>query len=202
MSQIYTLKVSGWELNGSAHSLTDEQLKQLDEYQDEMGIDDLNEIGFGLEDVIEDYYPFDTNMWVTSKPFDIPDSTYINVENENGITVLEFKLSDIEPHGEDQDPLFEYPTPLQGFPLEDNNENILLFIEENKGLVCGYKFSSNEPPRIKDFTYIQNCIETPDGDMEFIETFCFKNRELEIDFEDQWVRGKALTVELWTLDDV
>ena len=202
MSQSYTVKVSGWELNGSAHSLTKEQVKQLKDYQEEMGIEDLNDIGFGLEDVIEDYYPFDTNMWVISKPFDIPNNTYFTVDNENDVTVLEFPLSKIEPRNEDNDPLFEYPESHQGYPMEDNNEDILLFMEENKGLVCEFKFYSNEPPKLEDFTYVPNFVETPDGDWEYIETLYFKNKELEMSYEEQWVRGKALTVELWSLSDL
>lgn len=202
MSQSYTVKVSGWELNGSAHSLTKEQVKQLKDYQEEMGIEDLNDIGFGLEDVIEDYYPFDTNMWVISKPFEIPNNTYFTVDNENDVTVLEFPLSKIESRNEDNDPLFEYPESHQGYPMEDNNEDILLFMEENKGLVCEFKFYSNEPPKLEDFTYVPNFVETPDGDWEYIETLYFKNKELEMSYEEQWVRGKALTVELWSLSDL
>lgn len=202
MLQTYTVKVSGWELNGSAHSLTKEQVKQLKDYQEEMGIEDLNEIAFGIEDVIEGYYPFDTNMWVISKPFDIPNNTYFTVDNENDVTVLEFPLSKIESRSEEDDPLFEYPDTHQGYPMEDNNEDILLFMEENKGLVCEFKFYSNEPPKLEDFTYVTNFIETPDGDWDYIETLYFKNKELEMTYEEQWVRGKALTVELWSLSDL
>ena len=196
----YKLKISGWELNGSAHSLTNEEKDALIEYQDLMGIDDLSEIGFDLEDVIDGYYPFDTNMWTISKPLDISERTYFDVVDAEGNTVLEFKIDDIE-NIEDVDIVHEPDTPLRGFGLKGEEENILLFLEENKGLVCDFEFYSDELPKVSDFAYEPNVIETPDGDWDFVNKVFFRGDELNMEFNDQFVNGKALTVELWTLDD-
>lgn len=197
----YKLKITGWELNGSAHNLTDEQVDDLDNYQDEMGIEDLSDIGYDLEDVLEGYDPFDTNMWNISKPLDISGKTWFTVEDSEGNNVLEFTINDIE-NIEDVDILHEYETPNQGFPIEFDNENILLFMEENKGLVCDFTFLSDTTPVLEDFSYEPGCIETPDGDWDYVNKVFFKTGELEMEYEEQWVRGKSLTVELWTLDDV
>jgi hypothetical protein len=198
---IYTMKISGWELNGSAHSLTNEETDHLLDYQEEMGIDDLSEIGQDLEDVIEGYYPFDGNMWNISKPLDISDNTWITIEDEEGNHVLETKLGNIQSI-DDVDEFHHFDTPLNAYPMEGSNENILLFLEENKGLVCNFEIVSSEVPTIEDLSYESSCIETPDGDWDFVNKMFFKGAELDMEFDDQWVRGKALTVELWTLEDV
>lgn len=198
----YTLKISGWELNASAHNLSYDEVDDLLDYQEEMGIDDLSEIGTGLEDIIDGYDPFDTNMWVISKPLDISDKTWFTVDDEDGNNILDFSINKIDEVNEDMVLDYEYPTPLQGYPEEDHNENILLFLEENKGLVCNFNFKSDTVPTIDDFTYESNCIETPDGDWDFVNKVFYKGKEIEMEYDEQWVRGKALTVELWTMDDI
>lgn len=197
----YTINVYGWELNGSAQSITDQQVQELIDYQIEMGIEDLSEIGYSLEDVIENYEPFMADLWVISKVMDHPDSTYIEVVNEVGDIVIECKLSDLTTIDE-VDELYEPPMCLAGFPEEGVNDNVLLFLEENKGLVCSYDFICNGLPKVEDINYSQNLIETTDGDWEFVDNFYHKQLELEQNFDNQSVRGKALTVEVVTLDDV
>lgn len=198
----YTLKISGWELNASAHSLTHDEVDHVYDYQEEMGIDDLSEIGTGLEDIIDGYDPFDTNMWVISKPMDISDKTWFTVDDEDGNNILDFAINKIDEVNEDIILDYDYPKPLQGYPEEDHNENILLYLEENKGLVCNFNFKSNTIPTIDDFTYESSCIETPDGDWDFVNKVFYKGKELDMEYDEQWVRGKALTVELWTMDDI
>lgn len=197
----YILKISGWELDASAHNLTDVQVDTLNDYQEEMGIDDLSKIGAGLEDVIDGYSPYDTNMWKISKPLASSDNTYFYVEDEDGLTVLEFTLSDVQSI-DDINETHEFEEVLQGYPEEDNNENILLWLEENKGLVCEFHFSGDETPTVGDFAWEPNCIETPDADWGFVNRVYFKGIELDFDYDEQFVRGKDLTVELWTLKDL
>ncbi len=195
----YKLRVHGWELNASAHSLTNEEVDNLKEYQEENGHDDLSEMAWEIETVVDGYEPFSTNMWVIDVPMDNHSLSFI-LEDENGQEVTTFNLDDMTDHyefDEDYDGRI-----LNGYPQEGGEENILLFLEENKGVVYGFNIESEETPTSKDFSYIRGSIETPDGDWDFVDKVFFKGKELEVDFDFQDTRGKALTVQLWTLDNV
>jgi hypothetical protein len=114
--------------------------------------------------------------------------------------VLEFGEKEMSDHYEvDEDA--DYGQTFNGYPIEGSEENIILWLEENKGWVCDFEFESDEVPTAKDFSMIGGCIETPDGDWDFIDKVYFKGKELEMDFNHQETRGKALTIELWTLED-
>ena len=195
----YKLRLHGWELNASAHSLTNEQVEDLKEYQEENGNEDLSEIAWEIETVVEEYEPFNTNMWVIDVPIDNDKLTFI-LEGEDGEEVTTFKLDDMTDHYEiDED----YDSDSRnGYPEEGGDENILLFLEENKGIVYGFNLESEEVPTAKDFSYVRGSIDTPDGEWDFVDKVFFKGTELEVDFDFQETRGKALTVQLWTLKDV
>ena len=195
----YKVRLHGWELNASAHSLTNEQVEDLKEYQEENGNEDLSEIAWEIETVVEEYEPFNTNMWVIDVPMDNDKLTFI-LEGEDGEEVTTFKLDDMTDHYEiDED----YDSDSRnGYPEEGGDENILLFLEENKGIVYGFNLESEEVPTAKDFSYIRGSIDTPDGEWDFVDKVFFKGTELEVDFDFQETRGKALTVQLWTLKDV
>jgi hypothetical protein len=195
----YKLRLHGWELNASAHSLTNQQVEELKEYQEENGNDDLSEIAWEIETVVEEYEPFNTNMWVIDVPMDNDKLTFI-LEDENGEEITTFKLDDMTDHYEIVE---DYDGENRnGYPEEGGDENILLFLEENKGVVYGFNLESEEVPTAKDFSYIRGSIDTPDGDWDFVDKVFFKGTELEVDFDFQETRGKALTVQLWTLKDV
>jgi len=195
----YQLKVYGWELNASAHSLTEQEVRDVENYQGENGYDDLSELGWELESVIEGYEPFSTNMWVITKPFCNEKLTF-TITDEDGEEVTKFSLDDITNHS-DIDENLEGEV-YQGYPVENKNENILLFLEENKGLVCGFNFESEEIPTSKDFSYLVGLIDTPDGDWNLVDKMFFKGIELEENFDYQDTTGKALTVQLWTLNNI
>lgn len=199
----YKLLVNGWELNASGHELTDEEVQRIKDIQDEREIDDLSELGNELEEILDDYYAYSTNMWVIDKPMNITGLNFVLVEvDESGDekVVLEFPYNEMKDHMEiDED--MELTT-LNGYPFEEGQKNILLWFEENKGTVCGYHLESEEEPKASDFSMLYGSIETPDGDWDYMDKIFFKGQELEISYDEQWTRGKALTVELWTLADV
>lgn len=195
----YQLKVHGWELNASAHSLTNDQVEDLKEYQEENGHDDLSEMAWEIETVVDEYEPFSTNMWVIDVPMENDRLSFI-LEDENGQEVSTFSLDDMTDHYEVVE---DYDSKdYNGYPEEGGDENILLFLEENKGIVYGFNFESEEVPTAKDFSYIRGSIDTPEGDWDFVDKVFFKGTELEVDFDSQDTRGKALTVQLWTLKNV
>lgn len=195
----YQLKVYGWELNASAQSLTDQQVEDIKQYQEENGYDDLSEMAWDIETIVEGYEPFSTNMWVIDKPMNNDRLTF-TIANENDEDIFTFSLDEMTDHYEiDED--YE-SIDYEGYPSEGKNENVLLFLEENKGLVYGFNFESDEVPTPKDFSYMPGTIGTEEGDWDFIDKVFFKGNELEVDYDLQSTNGKALTVQLWTLNDL
>lgn len=195
----YQLKVYGWELNASAHQLTDQEVEDLREYQEDNGYDDLSEMAWDIETVVEDYEPYSTNMWVMDKPMDNDALTFI-LSDENGNEISQFGLDEMTDHYEiDED--YE-SIDYKGYPTEGEEENILLFLEEGKGVVYGFNFESDEVPTPKDFSVTPGTIGTPEQDWDIIDKVFFKGKELEVDYDFQGTNGKALTVQLWTLNDV
>jgi hypothetical protein len=185
-------------LNASAQSITDQQVQDIQEYQDENGYEDLSEMAWDLETIVEGYEPFNTNMWVIDKPLDNDGLSFI-ITDENDQEVTTFKLDEMTDHYE-IDENYE-SIDYHGYPSEGENENVLLFMEENKGVVYGFNFESEEAPTPADFSYIPGTIGTDYGDYDFIDKVFFKGSELEVDHNFQATNGKGVTVQLFTIND-
>jgi len=194
----YALTITGWELEASGHSLTDDEVKKIREYQDENEIDSLDLIGSDLENIIEGYYSGDGNMWSIIRPLENDRINCVLSDSDDPEnTIIEFGLDEMGNHDEYQE---DYEiTNYNGYPTEEKEKNILLWFGENKGTICSFNFESEEVPTSKDFTYIRGSIETPDGDWDVVDKVFFKGKELEPNWDCEWVTGKALTVQLWTL---
>ncbi len=117
----YQLKVYGWELNASAQSLTDQQVQDIQEYQEENEYEDLSEMAWELETIVEGYEPFNTNMWVLNKPSDNDGLSFI-IADENGEEISTFKLDEMTDHYE-IDENYE-SIDYHGYPSEGENENV------------------------------------------------------------------------------
>jgi len=197
----YVLVITGWETNASGHKLTNDEVDIIETYKEENGVDDLSEVNYELEEILENYYPFDTNMWVIGKPAVNDRLHFLLFESDNmDKPILEFDYNDLGDHSSYEED-FESKI-LNGYPIKDKEENILLWIEENKGWVCDFTFESEEEPKPSDFTVKEGFIETPDGDWDFIDEVYLKGEKLDMDYNHQSTDGKGLTVELWTLDDI
>ena len=166
----------------------------------ENGIDDLSSMGFDIEGVLN-YDIFDANMWVMDKPLWNGTPHFMVFKSDDMENrVLEFEEKEMSDHYE-VDENADYGDTFNGFPIEGEEENIILWLEENKGWICDFEFESDEIPTAKDFSMVGGCIETPNGDWDFIDKMYFKGKELQMDFNHQETRGKALTIELWTLEN-
>jgi hypothetical protein len=197
----YVLVITGWETNASGHKLTNEEVNIIETYKEENGVDDLSDVNYELEEILENYYPFDTNMWVIDKPTVNDRLHFLLFESDNmDKPILEFDYNDLGDHSNYEED-FESKI-LNGHPIKDKEENILLWIEENKGWVCDFTFDSEEEPKPSDFTVKEGFIVTPDGDWDFIDEVYLKGEKLDMDYNHQSTDGKGLTVVLWTLNDV
>ena len=193
----YKLNCYGWSLEAIGKSLTDEQVKKIEDLMKKAGYEELWEVRYDLEELLE-IDIWDGDLFHVSKAFD-NGTMYFTVEDDMEKQVLSF---DIDQTGELDENYYEENDYVghDSFPNETEPRNVYLSVDENKGGLYYMEFDSEEIPKPEDFTYTTGSIETPNGDWDFIDKIFYKGEELEItDWLDN--SGKSSTLEIFTHDD-
>ena len=193
----YKLNCYGWSLEAIGKSLTDEQVKKIEDLMKKAGYEELWEVRYDLEELL-DIDIWDGELFHVSKAFD-NGTMYFTVEDDMEKQVLSF---DIDQTGELDENYYEENEYVgyDSFPKEDEPRNVYLSVDENKGGLYYMEFDSEEIPKPEDFTYTTGSIETPNGDWDFIDKIFYKGEELEIvDWLDN--SGKSSTLEIFTHDE-
>ena len=193
----YKLNCYGWSLEAIGKSLTDEQVKKIEDLMKKAGYEELWEVRYDLEELL-DIDIWDGELFHVSKAFD-NGTMYFTVEDDMEKQVLSF---DIDQTGELDENYYEENdyNGYDSFPNEDEPRNVYLSVDENKGGLYYMEFESEEIPNPKDFTYTTGSIETPNGDWDFIDKIFYKGEELEVvDWLDN--SGKSSTLEIFTHED-
>ena len=195
----YKLNCYGWSLEAIGKTLTDEQIKKIEDLMKKAGYEELWEVRHDLDELL-DIDIWDGDLFHVSKAFD-NGTMYFTVEDDMEKEVLSF---DIDETGEldedyyDKNDYVNYDT----FPKDKKLQprNTYLSVDENKGGLYYMEFEDDKVPSSKDFTFTTGCIETPNGDWDFIDKIFYKGKELEIvDWLDN--SGKSSTLEIFTHDD-
>jgi hypothetical protein len=191
------LNCYGWSLEAIGKSLTDEQVKKIEDLMKKAGYEELWEVRYDLEELL-DIDIWDGELFHVSKSFD-NGTMYFTVEDDMEKQVLSF---DIDQTGELDENYYEENNYVgyDSFPNETEPRNVYLSVDENKGGLYYMEFDSEEIPKPEDFTYTTGSIETPNGDWDFIDKIFYKGEELEVvDWLDN--NGKSSTLEIFTHDD-
>ena len=193
----YKLNCYGWSLEAIGKSLTDEQVKKIEDLMKKAGYEELWEVRYDLEELL-DIDIWDGELFHVSKAFD-NGTMYFTVEDDMEKQVLSF---DIDQTGELDENYYEENEYVgyDAFPNETEPRNVYLSVDENKGGLYYMEFDSEEIPKPEDFTYTTGSIETPNGDWDFIDKIFYKGEELEVvDWLDN--SGKSSTLEIFTHED-
>ena len=193
----YKLNCYGWSLEAIGKSLTDEQVKKIEDLMKKAGYEELWEVRYDLEELLG-IDIWDGDLFHVSKAFD-NGTMYFTVEDDMEKQVLSF---DIDQTGELDENYYEENDYVgyDSFPNETEPRNVYLSVDENKGGLYYMEFDSEEIPKPEDFTYTTGSIETPNGDWDFIDKIFYKGEELEVvDWLDN--SGKSSTLEIFTHDD-
>ena len=193
----YKLNCYGWSLEAIGKSLTDEQVKKIEDLMKNVGYEELWEVRHDLDELLN-IDIWDGDLFHISKAFD-NGTMYFTVEDDMEKEVLAF---DIDETGDLDTDYYEENDYVgyDSFPKEDEPRNVYLSVDENKGGLYYMEFETDEVPTAKDFTYATGSIETPNGDWDFIDKIFYKGQELEIvDWLDN--SGKSSTLEIYTHDD-
>ena len=195
----YKLNCYGWSLEAIGKTLTDEQVKKIEDLMKKAGYEELWEVRHDLDELL-DIDIWDGDLFHVSKAFD-NGTMYFTVEDDMEKEVLAFDIDETGDLDEDYYDKNEYVN-YDTFPKDKKLQprNTYLSVDENKGGLYYMEFESDEVPSSKDFTFTTGCIETPNGDWDFIDKIFYKGEELEIvDWLDN--SGKSSTLEIFTHDD-
>jgi hypothetical protein len=199
----YKLLVNGLGLDGSAHTLTNEEVQTVLSFKEKEGYDKLDEMYMDLPEILEDYDHYMTNYWVTTTAI-VSESLHFVLVNEKDEVVWDVKSEELDRFMDK----FEYPEnvdehikEIDAYPHE-GKENILLVYETIKGTMYGFDIESDEEPKATDFAVTSQSMETPEYEEELIDKVFFKGQELERNYDEETYRGKNLTVEIFTMDDL
>jgi hypothetical protein len=195
----YKLNCYGWSLEAIGKILTDEQVKKIEDLMKKAGYEELWEVRHDLDELL-DIDIWDGDLFHVSKAFD-NGTMYFTVEDDMEKEVLAFDIDETGDLDEDYYDKNEYVN-YDTFPKDKKLQprNTYLSVDENKGGLYYMEFESDEVPSSKDFTFTTGCIETPNGDWDFIDKIFYKGEELEIvDWLDN--SGKSSTLEIFTHDD-
>jgi hypothetical protein len=195
----YKLNCYGWSLEAIGKTLTDEQVKKIEDLMKKAGYEELWEVRNDLNELL-DIDIWDGDLFHVSKAFD-NGTMYFTVEDDMEKEVLAFDIDETGELDEDYYEKNDYVN-YDTFPKDKKLQprNTYLSVDENKGGLYYMEFESDEVPSSKDFTFTTGCIETPNGDWDFIDKIFYKGEELEIvDWLDN--SGKSSTLEIFTHDD-
>jgi hypothetical protein len=195
----YKLNCYGWSLEAIGKTLTDEQIKKIEDLMKKAGYEELWEVRNDLNELL-DIDIWDGDLFHVSKAFD-NGTMYFTVEDDMEKEVLAFDIDETGELDEDYYEKNDYVN-YDTFPKDKKLQprNTYLSVDENKGGLYYMEFESDEVPSSKDFTFTTGCIETPNGDWDFIDKVFYKGEELEIvDWLDN--SGKSSTLEIFTHDD-
>ena len=199
----YKLLVNGYGMDGSAHTLTDEEVQAILSFKEKEGHNTLDEMYNALPEILEDYDHYMTNYWVLSTAL-ANDSLHFVLVDEKDEVIWDVKFADLDRAMEN----FEYPEDaddhaksIDAYPYE-GKENILLVYETVKGTMFNFEIESEEVPKPTDFAVTVQSMETPEYEEELVSKVFFKGTELERNFDEEYFWGKSLTVELFTMADL
>jgi|GEM_PF-2278370 hypothetical protein len=198
----YKLTIQGMTFEGSAHKLTDEEVQKLVVFKEDNSIQDWPQLYGELPRLLDGYDPYATNWWHASRPF-LDDTLHFVLRDDADEGVWDKKLDelsdlyDLADKYNLPDGFEDIKEPLDAVPYA-GQENILLSYEMLKGTFASYTIESDETPEPKDFAIVRSSIETPKYELELVEKLFYKNQELEAEFNDGWLRGKELVVEVFT----
>jgi len=197
----YKLELYGWEAEMVGHSLTDKQVKDIQDLMKKNEVEELWEVRHELEDedVLQDWWSPD--LFHETSPLD--NSVLYCYLYEDNVEIKKWQFHDIpsawEVIGDDKaDELNSIHCAIPEYI--EGVDNVLCSFDENKGCLQEYEFESDTIPTPKDFYYSNGCIETPEGDWDYIDKLFFKGKELDItDWGDN--SGKASTVHIYRKDE-
>lgn len=168
----------------SAHRLTAPQVKQVKLHASE-NEEDLDNLSGSMEDIVDGYDCYDTNLWQSGTLPLLHGTCYVLVDDQNEIIsrVEKFENSNTGPKFETA----QKPSYL----AKRGKGNVLVFIEEHKGTTAVWEIESGVTPEEKDLTFKLENIRIDDEDTLYVASVLYKGEPLERNYDEEMLNGKA-----------
>lgn len=202
---------------GSAHILSDNEVKKIRKYQQMKGFDTLMELQSDLTNIlgIKNYIPDQyTNYWMNTTSFKDSRLNFVLIDSNDKLIWRLKEMPDIEETmwiGKVSDEDFYTPALLDfkgtGNPTLDSyphegKSNILLYYQELSGTLVSYTVESEIDPNPSDFALTSSTLETPYYEIELVDKVFHKGKSLEREYDYEDYREINTTIELFTLEDI
>lgn len=176
----YKLRALGHCLEATAHRLNKSEVARIEQWCENEGCGS-DEILGNLEETLEGYNCYSTNLW-QSGIVPVVDSVKLVLldDAENEIITI------AKPRG-----LIKRTNPARSLTLTHKEGNVLVYFEEYKGLVATWVFETEGVPEVSDLSIDTDKIAIGGNETEFIDAVRFRGEELERDYDEEDVRGKA-----------
>ena len=190
---MYKITIYGYEIDATCHELNQEQAVKLFDEQRKNNKDELSHLGYGVENVLQDFYLYEQNVWGVNRPL-INDGLHFTLSSSDGGVLSEFRISEIVDQVE-----FDTHSKQQKFLIQPVKfqKNYLLYYEINKGEICECSIGSDEPPNLKAISYSTGKIQHPDGFILFLDKLYYEGKELSCSYENNEVSGKTTFMKIW-----
>jgi hypothetical protein len=176
----------GWCVEVSAHQLTSDQVTQVRAHADKSS-ENVNNLSGSMVGIVDDYESYDTNLWQSGVLPLLRSSCYALV-NDKGDSLYRIEHFENSKDG----PRFviaEKPT----YVAEKKKGNVLVLVDEGKGTTAVWEIESEAIPEQKDFTFKLAKISVGDDETLYIDSVLYRGEELERNYDEEAIDGKATT---------
>ncbi len=193
----FQIRGLGWCVEVTAHKLSPSQVECVRTYAKDHG-EDIENLGGSLEDILVDYDCYNTNLWQSGiLPF-LHATRYALVDNKNEII---YSIDDLDRLARLTLLGTLQPAPKSSPRLEIIGDpayavgkgaaNVLVYTEEHKGTTSVWEIESETIPTPTDLTFRLHRLCIGDGEIFYVDGIIYKGKELERNFDEEMLVGKA-----------
>jgi hypothetical protein len=182
----YRLVARGWCVEVTAHLLNRKQVRDIEKWcksedRDESSLDNM-------EDVLRGYNCYSTNLW-QSGVVQLADSSGMSLVDKRGEVLFSGELGSRAgslPWGAKR-----RRAKRSGLVVNREEGDTLVYFEESKGVGAVWVLEAEKPVKPEDFVFKIGRISVGKDTIDYIEGVSFRGVELERDYEEEDLVGKA-----------
>lgn len=176
----YQLRALGYCVETTAHRLSAGEVEKVREWCETEGCS-TDEIMGNLEETLEGYNCYSTNLW---------QSGIVPIVDSVRLVLLDDKENEILTIAKPRARVGRTAN-KHALRVDRKDGNVLVYFEEYKGLVATWTLESDTIPSAKDFAVDTDRIVVDGDATEFIDGVRFRGEEIERDYDEEDIRGKA-----------
>jgi len=176
----FELRALGYSFEVTAHRLNAKELQKVKEYCEQEGISVGEDVG-DLEEVLSTYNRYDTNLWqISTVP--IVGSCVFGLYNSDNHEIFTIK-----------DPRTQSTLGRENYVAKKGKGDVVVACEEYKGTSAVWALTCDGIPLKSAFNFRLGSVSI-DGDKTFfVEGVDYKGQELEREYDDEFLVGKAFS---------